>query len=148
MKALWGIWLAWWLALIAVYLLLVDTLRFDEWVVGVCAAAIAATVGTAVHSRGYIHFWPRAAWLARLPALGVEVVRDCGLLAVALWRRAILRQRVVGGTTRVPFEHGGDNSRDGARRALINFTISLTPNSYVVDIDPESDSLLIHRLVQ
>ena len=75
------------------------------------------------------------------------VVVDCGLLAGALWRRVVLRQDVRGEMIRVPFHHGGDNGRDGARRALVNFAVSLTPNSYVVDIDPEGDSLLVHRLV-
>ena len=59
----------------------------------------------------------------------------------------MLRRPVTGTTVRVPFEHGGDNGRDGARRALVNFAISLTPNSYVIDIDPEAHSLLIHQLV-
>ena len=76
-----------------------------------------------------------------------SIVVDCGLLTTALWRRIVLRRRVEGTTFRVPFHHGGDNGRDGARRALVNFAVSITPNSYVVDIDPEGDSLLVHRLV-
>jgi multisubunit Na+/H+ antiporter MnhE subunit len=100
-----------------------------------------------VHRRGYIRFQPRARWVARAPAILLEAFTDCGLLAVALWDKVVRRRPVRGRMVRVPFEHGGDSGRDGARRALINFTISLTPNSYVVDIDRESDSLLIHRLV-
>jgi len=76
-----------------------------------------------------------------------SIVVDCGLLTTALWRRIVLRRRVEGTTFRVPFHRGGDNGRDGAQRALVNFAVSITPNSYVVDIDPEGDSLLVHRLV-
>jgi multisubunit Na+/H+ antiporter MnhE subunit len=130
-----------------VWLLLVDTFATDELIVGSAAAAIAATVAAAVHRRGYIQFWPRAAWVTGAPSVVWDVVIDCGLLAGALWRRVIRRQPVRGVMIRVPFHHGGDNGRDGARRALVNFAVSLTPNSYVVDIDPEGDSLLVHRLV-
>jgi hypothetical protein len=82
-----------------------------------------------------------------VPNVLKDVVVDTGLLGAALWRRLIRGQRVQGEMIRVPFHHGGDNGRDGARRALVNFAVSLTPNSYVVDIDPEGDSLLVHRLV-
>jgi multisubunit Na+/H+ antiporter MnhE subunit len=47
----------------------------------------------------------------------------------------------------VPFHHGGDNGRDGARRALVNFSVSLSPNTFVLDVDPEGDNLLVHQLV-
>jgi multisubunit Na+/H+ antiporter MnhE subunit len=140
-------WAAWWAALAVVWLLLVDTFQADELVVGAVAAAIAATVGTVVQRRGYIRFWPRAAWVLETPYLIGGIVVDCGLLARALWRRLVLRRPVHGETIRVPFHHGGDTGRDGARRALVNFAVSITPNSYVVDMDPEGDNLLVHRLV-
>jgi len=141
------LWLAWWGVLAVIWLLLVDTFATDELLVGAAAAGIAASVATAVHRRGYIRFWPRAAWAREVPSLVWEATLDCGRLADALWRRVVRRERVHGETFRVPFDHGGDNGRDGARRALVNFAVSFTPNSYVVDIDPEGDTLLVHRLV-
>jgi multisubunit Na+/H+ antiporter MnhE subunit len=142
-----ALWLAWWVALLVIWILLVDTFDPEELLVGALAAAISATVAVAVHRRGYIRFWPRARWLLQVPYLVWDVGVDCGLLAVALWNRVVRRRPVRGETIRVPFHHGGDDGRDGARRALVNFAVSLTPNSYVVDIDPEGDSLLVHRLV-
>jgi multisubunit Na+/H+ antiporter MnhE subunit len=141
------LWVAWWAALAAAWLLLVDTLQWQELVVGAAAAALSATVAVVAHRRGYIRFWPRLSWGRHIPVLVWDVVNDCGLLAGALWRRVIRRQPVNGTLVRVPFHHGGDIGRDGARRALVNFAVSLTPNSYVVDIDPEADSLLVHQLV-
>jgi len=140
-------WLAWWASLFVGWLLLVDTFQWEELLVGVGAAAIAASVAVAVHRRGYIRFWPRAGWVRYVPYLAWTVVVDTGLLAVALWRRVLLRELVRGSTIRVPFYHGGDNGRDGARRALVNFSVSLTPNTFVLDIDPEGDTLLVHQLV-
>ena len=132
-----------------VWLLLVDTFKLDELIVGALAAAIAG------HRRrrrscgaGYIRFSPRAAWLLRDPVLSSGRVRRllcCWPVRCGAERCAA--QRVRGVTVRVPFHHGDDSGRDGARRALVNFAVSLTPNSYVVDIDPEGDSLLVHRLV-
>jgi multisubunit Na+/H+ antiporter MnhE subunit len=130
------------------WLLLVDTVRSDELVVGALAAAVGATVATLVLRRGYVRFSPRAAWLSETPYVIRDVFVDCALLGGALWRRTVRRERVRGESIRVPFHHGDDESgRDGARRALVNFAVSMTPNSYVVDIDPEGDSLLVHRLV-
>jgi multisubunit Na+/H+ antiporter MnhE subunit len=141
------VWFGWWAALALVWLALVDTVRSDELIVGALAAAVAATVATAVLRRGYLRFSPRLTWLTETPYLVRDVLVDCFLLAGALWRRTVRRERVRGVTIRVPFLHGDDSGRDGARRALVNFAVSLTPNSYVVDIDPEGDSLLVHRLV-
>jgi multisubunit Na+/H+ antiporter MnhE subunit len=141
------LWAVWWAALLVGWLLLVDTFDPEELVVGTVGAFLGATVAVAVHRRGYIRFWPRAAWLAHMPSLAWSVVVDCWLLAEALWRKVVLRQQVAGTTIRVPFHYGGDNGRDGARRALVNASVSLTPNTFVIDIDPEADSLLVHQLV-
>ena len=140
---LWGVW---WAALFVSWLLLVDTFASDELLVGAVAAAIAATVAVAIHRRGYTRFRPRLAWLKETPYVVGAVVLDTAILARVLWRRVLLWERLQGEMIRVPFDHGGDNGRDGARRALVNFAVSLTPNTYVVDIDPEGDSLLVHRL--
>ena len=140
-------WLVWWVVLCVVWLLLVDTLDGQELVAGAVAASVAATAAAAVHRRGYIRFRPRLVWLRAVPGLLTDVVLDHGVLAAALWRKVVLRQPVAGVTIRVPFHHGEADGRDGARRALVNFAVSLTPNSYVIDIDPEADSLLVHRLV-
>ncbi len=141
------IWVGWWTALAVIWLLLVGSFHYDELIVGAAASAVAATAATAVHHRGYIRFWPQASWLQEVPSLIATIAVDCGLLADALWRRAVRGEPVRGSTIRVPFHHGGDNGRDGARRALVNLAVSITPNTYVVDIDPEGDSLLVHQLV-
>ena len=138
---------AWWLAMFAAWLLLVDTVAPQELVLGAGAAAVAAGIAFTVQRRGYIRFNPRLCWLAQTPRLAWTVLADCALLAGALWRRVVKREDVQGTSIRVPFDYGGDNGRDGARRALVNLSVSLTPNSFVIDIDPEAHSLLVHQLV-
>ena len=103
-----ALWAAWWVALLAVWFLLVDTTAPQELVTGAVSAAVAATLAVSVHRRGYIRFQPRAAWLRQTPELAWNVVTDCGLLGVALWRKVVRREAVEGFTVRVPFHHGGD----------------------------------------
>jgi multisubunit Na+/H+ antiporter MnhE subunit len=138
---------AWWAAMFAAWFALVDTVATPEIVLGAVSSAVAASVAVAVHRRGYIRFQPRARWLKQTPTLAWSVVADCGVLGLALWRRVVRRETVEGRTVRIAFDHGGDNGRDGARRALVNLSVSLTPNSFVIDIDPEANSLLVHQLV-
>lgn len=129
------------------WILLVDTIAVQELVLGAAAAGVAAAVGFAVQRRGYIRFRPRARWLLQTPRLAWNVLVDCALLGQALWRRVVRREAVEGITIRVPFDYGDEGGRDGARRALVNVSVSLTPNSFVIDIDPEAHSLLVHQLV-
>jgi len=138
---------AWWAAMFAAWVALVDTVAPQELVLGAFAAGIAAAVAYAVHRRGYITFRPRARWLTQTPRLMWTVLADCALLAGALWRRVVRGDEVTGRTIRIAFDYGGEDGRDGARRALVNLSVSLTPNSFVVDIDPEANSLLVHQLV-
>jgi len=138
---------AWWLAMFVAWVALVDTIAFPELVLGAAAAGVAAAIAFAVHRRGYIAFRPRARWLLRVPRLAWTVLADCVLLGGALWRRIVRREAIAGRTIRVPFDYGNDDGRDGARRALVNLSVSLTPNSFVIDIDPEAHSLLVHQLV-
>jgi multisubunit Na+/H+ antiporter MnhE subunit len=137
----------WWVAMFAAWVALVDTIAWPEIILGAGAATVATGVGFTVQRRGYIRFRPRARWLLQTPRLAWAVLADSALLAGALWRRVVGREVVEGVTIRVPFDYGGDNGRDGARRALVNLSVSLTPNSFVIDIDPEAESLLVHQLV-
>jgi len=138
---------AWWAAMLAAWVALVDTIALQELVLGAAAAVAAAAIAFEVHRRGYVSFRPRARWLLQVPRLAWSVLADCALLAGALWRCVVRREAVRGTTIRVPFDYGDDNGRDGARRALVNLSVSLTPNSFVIDIDPEAHGLLVHQLV-
>ena len=137
--------LAWWAGLFVLWLLFVDTLAPAELVAGLVAAAVAAAVAESVRESGYLRFAPRARWLRLAPTVALEIVRDCGKLAAALWRHLVRGEQVEGSLAVVPFHHGQDTSTDAARRALVNLAVSITPNTYVIDFGP--DSVLIHELV-
>ena len=138
--------LAWWAVLMAAWLLFVDTFAVAEVLAGVVASALAASFAEAVRERGYVRFSPRARWLAHAPRVAWQILVDCWILEVALVRR-LQGRRPRGVLYRVPIRYGGDDSRSAARRALLNFAVSITPNSYVLDLEPGTGVALVHQLV-
>ncbi len=129
------------------WLLLVESLATAELVAGAVAAALAASVAEAVREQGYMRFSPDPAWLTHVPRIAWQVLVDCWILARALVRQLVGRGRARGLLIRAPVQYGDDSSRAAARRALLNVGISITPNSYVVELDEETSTALVHQLV-
>lgn len=140
-------WFAWWIALVLLWQLFVNTFAMPEVLAGLGAAAIAATAAEIVREQGLIHFRPQLRWLVRARKLPLAVIVDCGVVMGALWRRVGRREPVKGAFTAFPFVSGGDDAEAAARRALYVLAISLTPNTFVIGIDRENDVMLVHQLV-
>jgi len=138
---------AWWAALFALWLLLVESVATAELMAGVVASALAASVAEAVREREYVRFAPAASWLRFVPRLVWQVLEDCWILGVALARQLAGGRPARGVISRVPMRYGDDSGRAAARRALLNFGISITPNSYVIDFDAETSTAVLHQLV-
>jgi multisubunit Na+/H+ antiporter MnhE subunit len=138
-------WLAWWLALAALYLLLADTVVVPELATGAVAAALGATAAALVR-RARPAPRPQARWLgaALRPLLGV--IGDLAPLARVLVVRGILRRPGAGALVEVPFRATSDDPDDVAHRALTQALGSLAPNTVVVDIDKERGVLIAHQL--
>lgn len=78
----------------------------------------------------------RGAWRVPL-AIPVDAAR---VVAAALARRP-------GRFVQVPVRGAtGDEPRPAARRAVTGFLLSLTPGSYLVDVDPANGRALVHEL--
>jgi len=133
--------------LLVLWLAFVDSLAVPEVLAGVAAAAVAASVAETLRELGYVRFAPRLAWARHAPRVAWQILVDCGVLFAALARRLFRRRALRGVMLRIPIRYGDDSARDAARRALLNFGVSITPNSYVVDLDPETSTVLIHQLV-
>ena len=139
-------WLAWYVPLVGLWLLFVATLAVEEVVLGLVAAALAATAADLVREEDRVPFRLRRAWLADLGQVPGQVVRDTWLLALVLWRR--LRGQQVRGTFRtLPFPLDADEAHAAARRALVTAVTSLAPNTYVVGIERGEGRMLLHQLV-
>ena len=137
-------WIAWFLPLFVLWLAFVDTLATAEVVVGLVAAAVAATAAEVVRDQDLVRFRIRTSWLRDLYRLPGQVLADSRVLAVALWRRLTGRP-VHGGFRALPFPVDRDDARSAGRRALVTGFVSLTPNAYVVGIE-EDGALLVHQL--
>jgi multisubunit Na+/H+ antiporter MnhE subunit len=140
-------WFAWWVALVLLWQLFVNTFATPEVLAGLVAAAIAATAAEIVRGQGLVHFRPELRWLLRARKLPLAVVVDCRIVMGAVWRRLARREPVRGAFTAFPFSCGGDDAEAAARRALYVMAISLTPNTFVIGIDRENDVMLVHQLV-
>ena len=138
-------WIAWYLPLVVLWLAFVDTLATAEVVLGLVAAAVAATAAELVRDQDLVRFRLRVSWLRDLYRLPGQVLGDSRVLAVALWRQ--ITGRPVHGVFRaLPFPAERDDARSAARRALVTGFVSLTPNAYVVGVEDDG-VMLIHQLV-
>jgi hypothetical protein len=111
------------------------------------ASAVAATAATVVRAEGLVRFRPRPHWLLdvwRLPGRSLaDTLRVFGVLG-----RRIFRGEPIRGRFRVePFRLGPDARRREARRAVFTIGASIPPNAYVVGVDDEEHTVLIHELV-
>jgi multisubunit Na+/H+ antiporter MnhE subunit len=138
-------WIAWFLPLMALWLAFVGTLAAEEVLLGLVAAAFAATAADLVRSRDVVRFRMEMRWLRGLGGIPWQVLRDTWLLAAALWRH--LRGRPVQSVFRVvPFPVGEDDAREAARRALATGIVSVAPNTMVVGVE-DDQGMLVHQLV-
>jgi multisubunit Na+/H+ antiporter MnhE subunit len=139
-------WTAWFLPLLVLWLAFVGTLAVEEVVLGLVAAAVAATAADLVRSQDLVRFRLEPRWLRDLGKLPWQVLRDCWLLTAALWRHCT--GRPVSGELRVmPFPVEADDARSAARRALVTGAVSLAPNTLVVGVEGSEGAMLVHQLV-
>jgi hypothetical protein len=138
---------AWWAALMSLWLLLVDTVAMAELLAGAGAAALGATLVEVVEHQAGVRFGVRVDWLAEVAGLPREILRDTLLVLRAGLIRALGGPRPASSLRVIPVDPGGGSSEDVARRALITAGRSLAPNSIVLGIDASEGLLLVHHLV-
>jgi multisubunit Na+/H+ antiporter MnhE subunit len=141
-------WLAAWIGCAAVWLLLVDNPALPELLTGVVAAAIGATGTELVRARRIARLRPRARWLTRVGRPVARAPRDLLLVIGAVARQVAKREPRRGRILVVPFEHGGEDERAHARRALAEAFGSFAPNTIVIGVDDDRDEIVVHELVR
>jgi multisubunit Na+/H+ antiporter MnhE subunit len=130
------------------WLLLTSTMNASEAIVGFGPSAVAATATELIRSTRAFGFRPRLRWLRLGAGLPVRIATDTVTVFGALLLHVTGRKRVRGSWKAIPFRHGRDgNARDAARRGLTTIAVTMSPNSIVVEIDPERDELVVHQLV-
>jgi multisubunit Na+/H+ antiporter MnhE subunit len=157
-----AVWLAWWTLMMSLWVMIDDSLQFDELLAGAGAAAIAAVAAEFAAYQASVRYrvrpgWRLAAETLRLPA---EVARDTLTVFGALARMLVTGRAPEGGYAELPADgpadvkgaSAGENGEAGglpgeAGRVLLTGVRSFAPNTFVLGIDDERGVLVVHRLV-
>lgn len=142
-----GAWVAWWVLLMAFWVWVDDSVDLAELLAGAGAAAIATSVTELVQHQSQTHLRLRADWLAPAATLPRQLVRDMRVLLVVLWRRLAKGEQPPSRFALVPVDPGGDRPEGAVRRALLTAGLSVTPNTFVLDVDRQRRALVVHQLV-
>jgi hypothetical protein len=140
-------WVAWWLALFWLWFLLVGEWNQQEVVAAAIAATIAAGLAELARARIDVSVRVPLRGLADLPgALGMVFV-DFGIVTWALLRSVSRRPVVTGRLVAREYDGGRAGSSGVGPRAWSVLVASYSPNAYVIDVDPEAGTVLLHDLV-
>ena len=142
-------WLAWWVAMLAFWVMIDDSLESDELLAGAGAAAIAALAAEIITHQAGLRLRVRAghdlaADALRLPG---QVAHDTLVVFWALARGLATGRLPEGGFAEIPVGSGDDTPAGETRRVLLTGIRSLAPSTFVVGIDADRDVMVVHRLV-
>jgi multisubunit Na+/H+ antiporter MnhE subunit len=139
-------WFLAWLASAALWMLLADSVRLAELVVGAAVAALAATAFEIVRRQRVAAQALRPALWLRIWRVVARAVPDIGRLTRAAWAQLIRPQPARGRVLAMPFGHTEDDPDARALRAAAIGLGSIAPNTVVIGVDPDSGLLLVHQL--
>jgi multisubunit Na+/H+ antiporter MnhE subunit len=142
-------WLAWWLALTGLWMLLVFKTDPAEVVAGAVAAALGATVTVLVRTHEGTRTALRARWLRSLLGLPRSVVRETLWLVPVVARAVTRREPISGGFRSIEFPDARERSAQAlGRRAFAKWFGSVSPNVIVIGFAEDDDVVLVHQLVR
>lgn len=135
-----------WVALAAVWMLLVDNESLPELLVGAGGVCIAATGSELVRAQRLAQLRVRAAWLLRLWRPLARVPLDVGIVTWELVRQLTERKRERGSLRAYRFRAVDPDPASNARRALAELAGSTAPNTIVIGVDRRRRVILAHQL--
>jgi hypothetical protein len=141
-------WALWFVALFWTWMLLVGDWNRIEWIAGACVAAVAAAIADPIRRVARVDLIVAFDVLRGAPAALAMVWVDFGILTLALVR-SLARRRVVRGSyvTRRFDARPKTTPGGAAHRAWTVLVAGYSPNAYVVDIDVDGETVLLHDLV-
>jgi multisubunit Na+/H+ antiporter MnhE subunit len=144
-----GAWLAWWVLLMSLWVMLDDSLATDELLAGAGAAAIAALVAEVATYQAATRFRMRMrmSWLAQALRLPGQVAGDMVTVYAALWRRLAHGEQPDSAFVTEPVRFGDDTPAGVTRRVLLIGARSIAPNAFALGIDRGTETMVLHQLV-
>lgn len=134
------------LLIVGLEMLFVGKVDPQETPVGAAVGLFAALLAVLTLRFAGLRYRFRLAWLASAPQVAYNVVRDTWLLAAVLLRRLVTGKLPDDRFENVPYRYGGDDPEAAAARAAVVFGTNAAPNTLVISLDRESDTLRLHRL--
>jgi multisubunit Na+/H+ antiporter MnhE subunit len=142
-----GAWLAWWVLLMSLWIMLDDSLAIDELLAGAGAAALAALVAELASYQAATRFRMRIKWLVPALRLPGQVAVDMVTVYAALWRRLARGEQPDSAFVTEPVRFGDDTPAGVTRRVLLIGARSVAPNAFALGIDPGTETMILHQLV-
>jgi multisubunit Na+/H+ antiporter MnhE subunit len=140
--------IGWFIVSFALWLWYVDSLALPEVWFGLAVAALATALALVERHYSPVRFYLRVRWVRLLRSVPLGVLRDAGVLGIALWRRLARGERPRSAFRLVRLsEAGGDDPESVTWRAFVIASTSITPNTYVIGVNQEGKTALIHQLV-
>jgi hypothetical protein len=141
-------WLAWWVALYWLWLLLSGDWNTIELIAAACAATLGATAAECARVVARLEWLIPVRDLATVWKQPLQVAVDfvivLGALLVGFARLRIVRGRFL---VREFRPARGRAARRFGSRAWRTYVATISPNAYVVDVDEDARTVLVHDLV-
>ena len=139
-------WLAEWIILALLWLLLVGKLEWSEIWIGMAASALAAGAATSVNGKNFARFYPEARWIFAAWRIPGYLLSGAALISAVLFEFLFLGKQTASHIQAVPFQRGGDDERSSTRRALAIILTTMPPNFLVIGIDQQQNLILVHQI--
>ena len=140
--------LVWWCLLIGVWVLTLSSVSTSDMAAAAGSALLCAIAAVAGREAVGGHWRPSRdslRWFLRLPA--VVLVDTARILGVAARQLAAPPGEDPGELRRVDLTADASGPQRAGRQATATLAVSLTPGTYVADVDEENSALVVHSLV-
>lgn len=138
---------AWAGALAFIFIGFVGEWTAVDWAGAGATSILAALLTVPMTLDGLFHLRGRLRWVGELAAPFGQLFIDFGIITAFLARGMIAGRRGTGAFVAREFEAGKKGPEATARRGFVMLAATLSPNSYVIDINAEEDHRLAHDLV-
>jgi hypothetical protein len=129
-----------------VYLLLIDTARLAELLVGAGATTVAGIGAAFARREDGSRIGVRPGMATGIPRAVLRAPADIVLVSLVAIRQLVRPREVRGEFCAVPFHSEEDPGRGAGRRALAESLGSFAPNTIVIGVDSQREQLLAHQL--
>lgn len=133
--------------MLGMWIALVGEWDVQDLITGICADAAAIALGWLVSQSGRALPSFRREDLREVAKILPRMLSQTGQVFAAAARVAVGRGQ-IGAMTTIETGAGAPGWRGARRAAVLGALLSVTPNSYVVDIDPETGRATVHELAR